>query len=98
MSTMKETYDNHLRTLKATLERIDQENLVQRQPTKAKRTAARNRVRKLKAQFNRWEVDLADDRLITRSKTWYRGVEEVELVKLVADVQREYEDLVREAI
>ena len=98
MSTMKETYDNHLRTLKATLERIDVKNLVQRQPTKPKRTAARARVRKLKTQIQRWETDLTDERLITRSKTWYRGVEEEELVKLVADVQREYEDLVTEAV
>jgi len=98
MSTMKDIYDSHLRTLKATLKRIDEENLVQRQPTKAKRAAARTRVRKLKTQFRNWEADLTDERLITRSKTWYRGVEAEEFVKLVADVAQAYEDLVRAAV
>ena len=83
MLTQKQTLDNYLHWIKEILDLIRKDDLVKRQPTKDKRVAARKRVKELENHLHRCEANLSEERLIARSKSWYRGVGDKELLDLV---------------
>jgi len=84
--TRKEVLDSHLKLGRIVLTEILEERFIERQPTKYKQRAARTQYQKLDRDTLKWESELSDERLITRSKTWYHGVHEQELVELICKV------------
>ena len=84
--TRKKVLDSHLKLGRIVLTEILEERFIERQPTKYKQRAARTQYQKLDRDTLKWESELSDERLITRSKTWYRGVHEQELVELICKV------------
>jgi hypothetical protein len=65
---------------------IREERLIERQSSKYKQRAARTQYQKLDKGILRWDSELSDERLITRSKTWYHGMHERDLVELLCEV------------
>jgi hypothetical protein len=94
---MKEVTDMYLEEFNTHLKLIQEAHLVQRQPTKVKRLTARKQVRELEVGYRKWEAELSDERLITRSKTWYYGVDRQELLELLREAAILYLELLREA-
>ena len=85
MLTMREIHDNYLREVEKVLGWMHEEDLVQRQPSMVKRVAARIWVDTLENKYRKWDAELCEERLITRSKSWYHGIEDKQLVDLLSE-------------
>lgn len=95
---MREIHEGYLREVEKVLGWIREEELIQRQPSKAKRLAARMRVNTLGNKYRKWEAELCEERLITRSKSWYQGVDDKQIVELLKKALSVYFKLADEAV
>ncbi len=82
---MREIHDSYLREVEKVLGKMHGENLVLRQPSKAKRLAARMQVNSLENKYRKWEAELCEGRLITWSKSWCHGIDGKQIVELLRE-------------
>lgn len=77
---------------------MHEEDLVQRQPSKARRLTPWIQTNALENKSRKGEAELCEEGLITRSRSWYHGIDDKQIVELLKEAFSVYFKLADEAV